>query len=193
MSSPASVGFPKELSNEISYTIPESVSSFAVKIAPSNGATFSSATTALVAASTLNLNGSNAPIIFDVPCGQKSQFVDVRQSVINFRVAYQITGAPTACVLTNFQLRSSAAAFFDNMRITSQSGVILEEINSYGLINDLLIQTEIGNYERDSLAALYGFSFEETTAPDYNYNQGHAITGLNGATLTANKTVYFSY
>jgi hypothetical protein len=80
------VGFPKELQNEIDYQLPPSVSAYNVKVVPSNGSQFQSSTQTLTASSTLNLNGSNQNIIFDIPAGQgKSIFVDPRFSTLNFR------------------------------------------------------------------------------------------------------------
>lgn len=196
MSSPASVGFPKELSNEISYTLPDSVNAFAVKVAPSNGSSFATASQALTASSTLNLNGSNTNILFDLPTGVKSQFLDPRFTVLNFRVLYEVDNTPSSAVITSAQLRSGAHAFFDRLSIISQSGVVLEEIPNYGLVNDLLVQNEISVAERDVLASMYGFQFEKATNDttySANVNQGHKITGIDASTLSASKKVYVSY
>jgi len=85
----------------------------------SNGSQFQTATQTLTASSTLNLNGSNQNIIFDIPAGQgKSVFIDPRFSTLNFRVNYEIVNTPSAAVITNMQLRSSAMAHFELINVT---------------------------------------------------------------------------
>jgi hypothetical protein len=83
-------------------------------------------------------------------------------------------------------------AFFDRMFITSQSGAILEDINQYGLVNDVIVQTEIDVNQRDVLASAYGFAYDVATA-SLNANNGHAIAGIDGQTLSAGVKVYYSY
>jgi hypothetical protein len=193
MSTPSVVGFPKSLSNEIDYTLPDSVESFNVKIAPSNGSSFAAPVQSLTPSASLNLNGSNTNILFDLPTGVKSQFWDPRFCFLNFRVAYEVTNTPSAAVITSAFLRSNANAHFDRLQIISQSGVVLEEIPNYGMVNDMLLQNEINVADRDSLAAMYGLQYEIPTVASANINQGHKIAGLDGATLNAASTVYFSY
>jgi hypothetical protein len=194
MSSPSVVGFPKSLSNEIEFTLPDSVESFNVKIAPSNGSSFASATQTLTASSSLNLNGSNTNIIFDLPTGVQSQFWDGRFAFLNFRVAYEITNTPSAAVITAACLRSHANAHFDTMTILSQSGVVLEQITNYGMVNDMLLQNEINVADRDSLACMYGLQYEAAGAVSaLNNNQGHKLVGIDAVTLGASTIVYYSY
>jgi hypothetical protein len=188
------VAFPKELQNEIDYQLPASVSAYNVKVVPSNGSSFQSSTQTLTASSTLNLNGSNQNIIFDVPAGQgKSVFVDPRFSTINFRVNYEIVNTPSAAIVTTAQLRSSAYAHFDRAYTQSQSGVLLDDINLCGLVMDSLLGLEIDVAQRDALALMYGFNFELNNASSQNNQQGHKIAGIDNTTLSAAKSVYYSY
>jgi hypothetical protein len=188
------VGFPKELQNEIDYQLPPSVSAYNIKVVPSNGSQFQSSTQTLTASSTLNLNGSNQNIIFDVPAGQsKSVFIDPRFSTLNFRVNYEIVNTPSAAVITTMQLRSSAYAHFDRSYIQSQSGVLLDDVNLVGLVQDALVNLEIDVAQRDALAAMYGFQYETAGASSQNNNNGHKIGGIDGATLAAARSSYYSY
>jgi hypothetical protein len=188
------VAFPKELQNEIDFQLPASVNSYNVKVVPSNGSQFQTATQTLTASSTLNLNGSNQNIIFDVPCGQgKSVFVDPRFSTLNFRVNYEIVNTPSAAVITNMQLRSSAMAHFDRTYTQSQSGVLLDDVNLCGLVQDALIALEVDVAQRDALALMYGFQYESAASNSQNLNQGHIISGINGSTLAAAASKYYSY
>lgn len=189
------VGYPKELENPIQYSIPAEVSSYSVKVVPSNVSQIQSATQTLTASSAaLQLNGVSQNAIFDVPAGQgKSKFIDPRFSTINYRVNYEIVNTPSAAVITNAQLRSSAMAHFDRTYTQSQSGVILDDVNQVGLVQDTLIQLEIDVAQRDALALMYGFQFEGALTQSINVNQGHKIAGIDGQTLSAASSNYYSY
>jgi hypothetical protein len=191
----SAVGFPKELSNEIDYQLPASVNSYNVRIVPSNVQSVASPTQTLTASQAgLQLNGTSTNIIFDLPCsGGKGVHLDPRFTLINFRVAYQVPAGASAAVITSARLRSHAGAWFDRMFITSQSGAILEDINLYGLVSDTLVATEIDVAQRDCLALTHGFAYEPESSNSQNITAGHALTGINGATLSAAVTVYYSY
>ena len=88
-------------------------------------------------------------ITFDLPCAQsRDTFIDTRLSTINFRAVVTVTTAGTTKV-TQATLRSSAYAYFDSMRVTGQSGQILESINEYGLLADSLTQGQMSNSDRE--------------------------------------------
>lgn len=188
------VAFPKELQNEIDYQLPPSVSSYNVKVVPSNGSQFQSSTQTLTASSTLQLNGSNQNIIFDVPSGQsKSVFCDPRFTTLNFRVNYEIVNTPSAAVITSAQLRSSGYSHYDRCYTQSQSGVILDDVNLVGLVQDTLIGLELNVADRDSLALMYGFQYEDDLVNSVNVNQGHKIAGIDATTLVGSTSKYYSY
>jgi hypothetical protein len=189
------VAFPKELQNEIDYQLPASVSSYNVKIVPSNGSSFANATQTLTASSTLQLTGSNSNIIFDIPAGQsKSVFIDPRFTTLNFRVNYEITNTDvSAAVITSCQLRSSAYAMFDRQYLSSQSGVLLDDVNLVGLVQDSLLNLETSVADRDSLALMYGLNYEASNNSSQNNNQGHKISGIDATTLASSRSRYYSY
>jgi hypothetical protein len=191
------VGFPKELQNEIDYSIPASVNSYAVKVVPSNLSSVQSTTQSLGTGSTpIVLQGTNSNIIFDIPAGQgKSQFLDPRFSTINMRVNYEVVSAGATAVVTSCVLRSSAMAHFDRTYTQSQSGVILDDVNLVGVVQDQLNALEIDVAQRDALALMYGFQYESAGNPSYNISQGHTIGALNAITsgsLVAGSN-YYSY
>jgi hypothetical protein len=190
----SAVGFPKELSNEIDYQLPASVNSYNVRIVPSNVQSVASPAQTLTASSTLQLNGTSTNIILDLPCsGGKGVHLDPRFTLVNFRVAYQIPAGASAAVITSARLRSHAMAWFDRMFITEQTGAIIEDINLFGLVNDTIVETEIDVAQRDCLALPFGFAYEPESSNSQNITAGHAITGINGATVSAAVTVYYSY
>ena len=188
------VGFPKELSPEIDFQLPEGVNSYNLKVVPSNVQSVVSTTQTLTASSTLQLNGTSSNIIFDLPCsGGKGVHLDPRFTLLNFRVKYSIPAGASSAVITTARLRSHAMAFFDRMFITSQSGAILEDINQYGLVNDVIVATEIDVAQRDVLACAYGFAYENRSTNSVNVNNGHLIASIDGSTISAAVDVYYSY
>ena len=191
----SAVGFPKELDGQIDYQLPEGVNSYNLRVVPSNLQSISSTSQTLTASATPNLNGTSTNIIFDLPCsGGKGVHLDPRFTLLNFRVAYQVpTGS--AAIITTACLRSNALAWFDRMFISSQSGAILEDINQYGLISDVVVQTEIDVAQRDCLAGALGLRFEGAAdaSGSFNRNQGHTINGIHNSTISAATTVYYSY
>lgn len=189
------IGFPKELQNDIDMSVPANVSSYAVKVVPSNVSQVQSSTQTLTASSTIQLNGTSSNVILDIPAGQgKGKFIDPRFSTLNFRVNYEVVNTPSAAVITSAQLRSSGYAHWDRCYIQSQNGVVLDDINLVGLVEDTLLQLEVDVAQRDALAAMYGFQFERVVdGNSLNVNQGHKINGIDGATLAAASSSYYSY
>lgn len=190
----SAVGFPKELSSEIDYQLPQGVNSYNVRVVPSNLSSVVSTSQSLPTAINTagQLNGTSTNIIFDLPCsGGKGVHLDPRFTLLNFRVKYSVTSGNS--VITSARLRSHAMAWFDRMFITSQSGAILEDINLYGMVNDVVVQTEIDVAQRDVLSAAFGFAYEGATANALNSNNGHALAGIDGSTVTTAFDVYYSY
>jgi hypothetical protein len=194
----STIGFPKELMNEIDYTLPSSMSSYAVKVVPSNLSQVQSPTASLpTAAGTYQVNGSSSNIIFDIPAGQsKDVFIDPRFSTLSFRVNYEITNSPAGVTIANCQLRGGAMSHFTRTYTQSQSGVILDDVNSLEVVHDMLVQTEINVASRDVLACMYGFEYERPgsdASGNVSYNQGHKIAGINNVAVTTATSKYYSY
>jgi len=190
----STIGFPKELQNEIDYSLPASMNAYSVKVVPSNLSQSQSATQTLTASTTQQLNGTSQNIIFDVPAGQsKDVFIDPRFTTLSFRVNYEIVNTPSAAIVTSAQLRSHAMSHFARTYTQSQSGVILDDVNSFDVLSDMLVQNEIDAGQRDVLAAMYGFQYETATSNQLFSNQGHKIAGIDNTTLAAATSKYYSY
>jgi len=190
------IGFPKTLSNEASsFSLPEGVSSYQVKVVPSNLSQISSIPTALgtaaAALANINLPNTSTNIIFDLPVGgNKSLFLDNRLTFLCFRVAYTVT-SPNAQVFTTCNLRSNALSFFNRM-YTESNGIILDDIPNLDVVQDFCLNNSFNVADRDSVAILYGLNYEVATG-GVNSNQGHSLQGISGTTLSATTTVYYSY
>lgn len=187
------VGFPKELKNEIDYSLPASVSGYSVKVTPSNVQQVQSTTQTITASSNVALLGTSQNVIFDVPAGlSKSTFIDPRFTVLNFRANYEVVGAGTTAIVTSAALRSCAMAHFDRCYLQSQSGVVLDDVNMFGVVQDELNALEIDVAQKDALAMMYGFMYEDGATASLNAVQGHKIVGWDNATVSAGSN-YYSY
>lgn len=188
------IGFPKSLSPEIDFALPEGVNSYNLRVVPSNLSSVVSTTQTLTASSTLQLNGTSTNIIFDVPCsGGKGVHLDPRFTLLNFRVRYTVPAGASSASITVARLRSHAMAHFDRLLIQGQSGNVVEDINLYGLVNDVIVATEIDVAQRDVLAAAYGFAYEDRSTNSLNLNNGHTLAGIHGGLLSSAVDVYYSY
>lgn len=191
----SAVGFPKELSKEVSYQVPPSVNSYTVKVQPSNVQQVQSSQQSLTVSSRPSLVGNSQNINFDIPAGQsKSVFIDPRFSTLNFRCRYSLVGtAPSSAVITSMVLRSNAMAHFDRLFIESQSGVLLDDVNNIGLVSDAELQLSVDAAQRDGYALMYGLRNEAATANSLNSNQGHPIAPLDASTVSGLVDTYYSY
>lgn len=191
----SNVAFPKELSKEVSYQVPPEVTSYTVKVAPSNVQQVTSTVQTLTVNSAIQLLGNSQNINFDVPAGQsKSVFIDPRFSTLNFRVKYSVVSAGTNAVLaTPAYLRSNAMSFFDREHISSQSGILLDDVNNIGLVADTELQLGVDVAQRDAYALMYGLRNESATASSLNSNQGHLLPITTVDLSLSAGDVYYSY
>lgn len=178
---PTVVGLPQELSvGSIDPIMPPDARSNSIRVYASNNptvtGTFSTGTTAGVVP---DIPFPQTEINFDIPCSQSADtFIDTRLSTISFRAIITTTATGTQDVVSG-TLRSSAYSYFDNFRLTGQSGQLLENFNEYGLVADTLIQAQMSNSDREGLFN-YGFksNFGSTSATAGNpvvTNTGHDI------------------
>lgn len=186
-------GLPLEMKlSDLDISVPEGTSSRNVRIQPSNLSSIVSPTTTYPAAAA-NLADSpfNAQtIVFDLPAGQRGQWIDTRQSSLTFRAIYEVVSAGTANGVATAQLRSGAHAFFDNMQVLGPNGAILEQVNEYGVVYDTLLQMQYDNSSRDGLGLMYGLDASTGVTSD-----GHALAALvgTGTAITAGNTQTNSY
>ena len=185
---PTHVALPAELSvANIDPIVPIETKSNSIKVyainSPSVVTSFASGTTASTTLSDIPQN--SAEILFDLPCSQgRGVWLDTRLSTVSFRATYSVgTVGSTPINIGSSNLRSSAYAFFDQLRVISQSGAILENIPEYGLTCDTILANQMTYADKQGLQTSYGFSAT---------NVGHSITNYSGAP-TANTNSSYSY
>jgi hypothetical protein len=184
------VSLPSEFNMGIDYSLPPDARSYAVKIQPSNISQVQASYTIPLTASNVNADQAfnSQQIYFDLPCGSSpSLFLAPGQTTLNYDVLWECTTAPTAGSVANAFLRGGAFSWFDGLRVVSQNGSIIEQIDEYGLTSNLISSLQMNNSVRDSVAVSYGFESGTTIS-----NQGHSIAALS-ASATVTTKVRYSY
>lgn len=188
----ATVGLPQELKSDLDYSLPQGMSSYHVKVTPSNLSQVQSSTQLITTAAVNQFTNTSANIIFELPTSAGSKtVVDPRFTSLSFRATYEVVTAGTAAV-TNALLRSHAMSYF-NRSFTQAGGVILEDIANYDIINDFVLQMECDCAQRDTLASCYGTLYEAENTSSQNNANGHKIAGWDATGSLAAGSKYYSY
>ena len=194
MSIPSAVGLPQEMKlGDVDYSLPPDARSYQVNVQPSNVSQVQVTGISLICAAssppTTLPQFSSQTLYFDLPCGASpSTFIDNRFTTLSFRANVSITTAVTGSSITSAYQRSGGYSWFDRMYITAQNGNIVEDITEYGLVNDLMVATQLNTSTRDTLATQYGF-----LSGTGNEAQGHQwSTIVGGAAVTATETYSYS-
>ena len=195
MSIPSPIGLPQELKlGEVDFSLPADARSYQVNVQPSNVSSVAQAGISLIcaanAAPTVLPQFNSQTIYFDLPAGSSpSTFIDNRFTTLSFRATVNITTAVTAASITSAFQRSGGYSWFDRMYITAQNGNIVEDVTEFGLVNDLMVATQLDPATRDSLAVQYGFNSDAASITA----QGHQWTSIvGGAAVTAVETYSYS-
>lgn len=196
-------GLPIELKGMDMVSLPDSVSSYSVKVAPQNLTSISSNTftvnsTNVAAAKIQQLTFPSTQVNFDIPAGMsKNTWVDTAKSTISYRVNYKrVEGSTQLGNIMTAQLQHNAFNYWNRIFHVSATGNIIDDVPLINLAHTNYLQQNLSVQELDSLALPYGFNAETTVggAASSNANTGHAIAGWNAqqsASTTTNN--YYSY
>jgi len=194
MSIPSPIGLPQELKlGEVDFSLPSDSRSYQVNVQPSNVPSVTQTGISVVSAAsgppTTTPQFSSQTLYFDLPAGNSpSTFIDNRFTTISFKANLAVTTTfAGAFAQTGFQ-RSGGYSWIDRMYITAQNGNIVEDITEYGLVNDLMVATQLNTATRDTLATQYGFLSATT-----NESQGHQWNSIAQTTAAAAAGETFSY
>jgi hypothetical protein len=195
MSIPSSVGLPQEMKlGEVDFSLPADARSYQVNVQPSNVSSVSQTGISVISAAagppTVNPQFSSQTLYFDLPAGASpSTFIDNRFTTISFKANLAVTTAFAGAFAQTGYQRSGGYSWIDRMYITAQNGNIVEDITEYGLVNDLMVATQLNPATRDSLAVQYGFLSD----PAATVSQGHQWTTIaQTAAVTATETYSYS-
>lgn len=195
MSIPSAVGLPSEMKlGEVDYSLPPDARSYQVNVQPSNVSSVTQTGISVISAAagppTTTPQFASQTLYFDLPCGASpSTFIDNRFTTISFRANLSVTTAFAGAFAQTGYLRSGGYSWIDRMYITAQNGNIVEDVTEYGLVNDLMVATQLNPATRDSLAVQYGFLSD----PAATVSQGHQFTTIaQTAAVTATETYSYS-
>lgn len=195
-------GLPSELKMDM-VSLPDSVSSYSVKVAPQNLTSVSSNTftinsTNVSAAKVQQLTFPSTQINFDIPAGMsKNTWLDTAKSTISFRVNYRrVEGSTALGDIMTARLQHNAFNYFNRIFCVSATGSIIDDVPLINLANTNYLQQNLSVQELDSLALPYGFNAETSVSgtSSTNQNTGHAIAGWNSTQSTSTTTNnWYSY
>ena len=194
MSIPSPIGLPQELKlGEVDFSLPADARSYQVNVQPSNQPSVTQTSISVISAAagppTTTPQFSSQTLYFDLPAGSSpSTFIDNRFTTISFRANLSVTTAFVGAFAQTGYQRSGGYSWIDRMYITAQNGNIVEDVTEYGLVNDLMVATQLNPATRDSLAVQYGFLSD----PAATVSQGHQWTAIT-QTAAATATETYSY
>jgi hypothetical protein len=195
MSIPSPIGLPQELKlGEVDFSLPADARSYQVNVQPSNVASVAQTAISVISAGagppTTVPQFTSQTLYFDLPAGASpSTFIDNRFTTISFRANLAVTTAFVGAFAQTGYQRSGGYSWIDRMYITAQNGNIVEDVTEYGLVNDLMVATQLNPATRDSLAVQYGFLSD----PAATVSQGHQWTTIaQTAAVTATETYSYS-
>jgi hypothetical protein len=152
ISSISPVGLPSNLQYTQLPSVPDSVNSYSVSVAPSgltsvSGATIS--TTVFVAnnAGLVNQLFNPQNIDFTIPAGMNENvFLDTQQTTLSFKMKIVVT---TASSVTGGALKliSSASSFFDSLTLSSNN-IPIDQVYNYNLLFNQLLTSSVNFSER---------------------------------------------
>lgn len=144
----SSIGLPRSLNYDMPPSASDSCRSYSVNLSP-DGITQVLAPTQNLFAANQALQGQfNSQVVsFSIPSGNSnSVFLDPTHTTLSFSLTYNIsTGSTATSPLVT--LISSAASFFDQLVLYSNN-TPLEQVNSYGLLQNFLLQNTVNLAQR---------------------------------------------
>lgn len=194
-------GLPEELRFN-SVSLPDSVMSYSVKVAPQNLTSVTSQTytvnpTNVTGASIKEINVPSTQINFDIPTsGSPYTWIDTAKSTISFRVGYtRAEGGTTIGNICSANLRGCAMNFFARLFETSATGTIITDVPQIHLAHQNDLMMNMSPQEMDALALPFGFNAEAPASNSLNANTGHSLSTIYGGTQTisTSETEWYSY
>jgi hypothetical protein len=192
-------GLPQELKPDF-VSLPESVSSYSVKVVSQNVTSVVSSTLNVAAGKTsgqvIQVTMPSTQINFDIPCNQnKNTWIDTSKSTISFRAIYKrVEGGTAMNNSMDAALIHNAYNFFNRIFHVSSTGSIIDDVPLSNLAVTNFLQQNISAQEMDCLSLPYGFNNESAigATSSTNANTGHSIA-LWSAASTGTKYEYHSY
>ena len=148
----SSIGLPQNLKYDLPPSLPDSARAYSVNISPDGitQVTGPASSTIPFAASGATASGAfNSQVVsFTIPSGMsQSVFLDPHSTTLSFTLIYKVATASAGGTGQAMTIQGSAASFFDTLVLYSNNTPI-ETINSYGVLQNFLIQNSVNFAER---------------------------------------------
>jgi hypothetical protein len=150
----SAIGLPQSVNYSLPPSLSENARSYSVNISPDGITSVAGPANlpggTLAAAASVTPGAYTAQVVsFTIPSGMsKSTFLDCANTNLSFTLTYTVATASNISVVPPiFALVGSAASWFDSMVLYSNN-VPIETINSYGLLNNYLLNNTVSPSER---------------------------------------------
>jgi len=184
----SSIGLPQSLKYDLPPSMSDSARAYSVNVSP-DGITMvtgpASSNIPFGVAGAIAAGAFNSQIVsFTIPSGMsQSVFLDPYSTTLSFTLIYKVGTASAGGVGQLMTLQGSAASFFDTLVLYSNNTPI-ETINSYGVLQNFLIQNSVNFAERyGGLSVCMGTDTNTTNGLDL------AWAGLANAEYRYNFTI----
>ena len=184
---------PKKILSAPEGALSQGVESQWVRVFPSNVQSITSGQISFPTTADASLNNIAFPVVpvrFSIPCGQKGAYVDPARSRLNFRVNYQVNTTFVGTTDVSGFLMGSCLSFWDRLTHLNANGAAIDDETGLAVIELQKQLWSCNNAERDSMAQIFGYGFENGTQS--RKIQGHAITSYTAA-LPAAGNGYYQY
>ena len=192
----SAIGLPQTLKYDLPPSLPDSARAYSVNVAPDGITTVTggaAATTIFATNNAVNFgNFTSQNVSFTIPSGMSdSVFMDPASTTLSFTASYT-TNATANAGGANYSMNliGSGASFWDQLVLYSNN-VPIEQIGSYGLLQNFMLQNTVNVAERnggisvcmgaDSSLGLNGIDLGTAVSTTYKYSFTIPLLSVIGA------------
>lgn len=149
----SAIGLPQSVNYSLPPSLSENARSYSVNVSPDGITSVAGPANlpgaALAAAASVTPGAYSAQVVsFTIPSGMsKSTFLDCANTNLSFTLTYTVATAVAVTGTASQILVGSGASWFDSMVLYSNN-VPIETVNSYGLLNNYLLNNTVSPSER---------------------------------------------
>ncbi len=135
--------------------------SYRLSVAPLNQSTFS----------------ANQQLVFELPTGRKSTWLDQSQTYLKFSVKCKTDAAAAQTAQRGVNIENTAYSFFQRLDVYHSSN-LLEQISEYGQLANMLLDVQLSASEKAGLSAMIG-----SNSNTYGYIPGASVVATTAIQL----------
>lgn len=136
--------------------------------------------------------GENDQIIFQIPIGVANSFIDGRTMYLKFTLTltWTATGGTLAANDSEVFLDYTASCFFRTLTTISNGSQVIEKIDRYNVLSNIIYDTTFTQSQLKSLSALIGCDDGDTTDATNRYGESFKNASTTTATPTTTSRTY---